>query len=163
MVFAYSSAIITVQNNYTQLNQVNYGLCVADLILCMFIFSMSFLYALPYNSIIINIVVILELCYDIAYSSVSIYYYTNNVLIDNVFYNMCVAKIIIGSMILFFEIFIRKCIGVGCIYNDYFNDDFNSEEYYSVLDILKIMCGVVKKNINVPVAQIVKDEIMGLV
>jgi hypothetical protein len=139
MVFAFSSAILIVQDNSTQLNQTNFGLCVTELILAIIAFFISFWYSLPYNSFIVNTFWYLPtMCYAIAYNSISIHYYRKGLIIDKIFYNITIAEIVIYSLVLLFEIFIRKCIGIGSIYD--FNDENSESGYYSILDVVAPCC-----------------------
>ena len=135
-MLAYSSAILIIQNNSIQLNQTNFGLCFADLILAIISLGISFWYNLPYDSIIANIVYLIFIIYFIIYDSISLYYYSNNNIIDNIFLNMCLAQIVLYSVMIFFEC-IRGCLGINHIWDKYLDDRYSTQSsaFYNIRDI----------------------------
>lgn len=147
MVFAYSSAILIVQypdpwpNNHTQLNQINFGLCVTDILSRLVGFIIAYWYCLPFNSLFINVLEVLGSVLVLAYSSVSIYIYKQGISIDNDFYNACIALIVCGSIEIMFLI-TYKCFGVKHCLDPYLDESVSvtSSEFYSIRDILGDCC-----------------------
>lgn len=108
MVFAYASAILLVQYNQTELNEKNFGLCLTDLIMICSYSIFSFFVYLPYNSIFLNIIVMLINLYMLIYNSYSIYLYNNHLKINDDYYNASIAVIVFSSSVMLFEI-LRNC------------------------------------------------------
>lgn len=148
MVLAYASAILIIQysgqwpNNSTQLNQTNFGLCVADLILASLGWVICFFYSLPYNSLIVNIIIMLYSLFFIAYDSSIIYFFKNEVEISDNLYNASLAIIVLGSIQILFEL-VRQCFGIRHWVDRFIDDDFStvSSDFYAIKDLFEYCCG----------------------